>query len=148
MNSFIQSLYVTTPFRKHIFDAVNLDKLEEDPKKMLYNLQVLFTQMKANSTVPKPEKINPTFFKNTLPEPFCISHDQQDAMEFGRILLEDIEKKAKEIPLGKLIKELFTVEIVHRYHCQECGQSSVNSEESIHISLSFGDFILNFYENA
>lgn len=141
MNSFIQSLYVTIPFRKHIFDAVNLDKLEEDPKQMLYNLQVLFTQMKANSTVPKPEKINPTFFKNTLPEPFCSSHDQQDAMEFGRVLLEDIEKKAKEIPLGKLIKELFTVEIVHRYQCQECGQSSVNSEESIHISLSFGDSI-------
>ncbi len=37
--------------------------------------------------------ISPDEFHSRLPEPFGTSHNQQDSMEFGRILLQSIEEE-------------------------------------------------------
>lgn len=93
--------------------------------------------MQNSSLISSPDKINPSFFKAVAPQPFRDSKDQQDTMEFGRSLLAEIEKKTKDSPLKGLIKELFSVEIEHRYECQTCKKVSINTEESLDIPLSF-----------
>lgn len=130
---------MTVPFRNQILDAKDLEKNENDNEKMLFNLQKLFLRMMSNAHSGKAERINPRFFKETVPEPFRSSVGQQDTMEFGLVLLDDIEKKTKDTPLSKLVKEMFTLEIVHRYTCQDCQSTSLNNEENLHIPLTFSN---------
>lgn len=48
------------------------------------------------------EVICPIELKSTLPEPFSSTIEQQDALEFGRIFLENIENLLKETKDSKL----------------------------------------------
>ena len=136
MNSFLQSLYATIPFRQSILNS-NPNDFTNDPENLVVQLQKLFEIMKSRAQGLNFDKIDPSFLKNVVPEPFRSNKDQQDTMEFGRTLLEDLAKKLKDSPLQGFIKNLFSVEIVHSYECQECRNASKNVEECLDIPLSF-----------
>ncbi len=137
MNSFLQSLYATVPFRSQISSSNALQDFPNDPDFLLLNLQYLFSKLHINAISLQNDKIDPSFLKNLVPEPFRSNKAQQDTMEFGRSLLEDIEKRMKDSPLQGFIREIFNVEIIHSYHCLECGNVSKNLEESCDIPISF-----------
>jgi len=146
MNAFLQSLYATLPFKEQIFlyaGALNAN-FPSDPSNLLINLHQLFETMKKSAELGSLEQIKLSEFKKLMPEPFNSSKDQQDTIDFGRALLDDIEKKTKGSALEGLIEKLFTCEIAHRYECQECGNASENIDKAVDFPLSFCIFNLDF----
>lgn len=105
MNSFLQCLYMTNEFRNSLlkvkFDldstssnsttgqTSNLEKLKKVAP--AYQLQRLFALLFQS----KRSVINPTFFKNVLPDFFRLSYIQQDASEFAKIYLDSFEMALK-----------------------------------------------------
>lgn len=104
MNSFLQCLYMTNQFRNSLlkvkFDldsntsnstgqSSSLEKLKKVAP--AYQLQRLFALLFQS----KRSAINPTFFKNVLPDFFRLSYIQQDASEFAKIYLDSFEMALK-----------------------------------------------------
>lgn len=102
--------------------------------------------MKKSAEIGSKEQIDPREFKTTVPEPFRTLVEQQDAMDFGRALLDEMEKKTKDSPLQGLIEELFTCEIAHSYECQTCGNVSQNIDKAVEFSLSFCMYYFFYHE--
>lgn len=100
MNSFLQCLYMTIGFRNSLLKAkfeldnnpgqnTTLEKLKKVAP--AYQLQRLFALLFQS----KRSAINPTFFRNVLPDFFRLSFMQQDASEFARIYLDSFEMALK-----------------------------------------------------
>ena len=49
MNSFLQSLYATHPFRERLLQSNPHNDFEEDPENFLQKLQFLFQQMRGRA---------------------------------------------------------------------------------------------------
>jgi len=105
MNSFLQCLYMTQGFRNNLlkikFDfesnpmnqgqpqGISLEKLKKVAP--AYQLQRLFALLFQSKRL----AINPTFFRNVLPDFFRMSYMQQDASEFAKIYLDSFEMALK-----------------------------------------------------
>lgn len=104
MNSVLQALYMTQEFRNSVlkidFNGLNLNqegKNNEQYKNFkkissAYQLQKLFALMYQS----KRGAINPSFFRNVLPEFFRNSLSQQDASEFFKIYIDSFESSIRD----------------------------------------------------
>ena len=82
---------MTIEFKKKILFGPNSNKIP--PDSVLAELKQMFQNFEEESS---ETFFDPIVLKNTLPEPFKSSFEQQDALEFGRIFLEVIENILKE----------------------------------------------------
>lgn len=105
MNSFLQCLYMTKGFRNNLL-KIKFD-LESNPSNL--NQTINFSMEKLKKIAPayqlqrlfallfqsKRSAINPSFFRNVLPDFFKMSYMQQDASEFAKIYLDCFEMALK-----------------------------------------------------
>ena len=115
MNSFLQCLYMTHGFRTNLLkikfnleansmgqqpqgQGVSLEKLKKVAP--AYQLQRLFALLFQSKRL----AINPSFFRNVLPDFFRMSFMQQDASEFAKIYLDTFEIAMKNTNKEVIIK--------------------------------------------
>ena len=142
MNSIVQCLFMTHDFREKLIELYPIpkDKLdnitsllinEEFEKSCVFNLCILFNQLKSGS---QPE-VKATHFRRTLKSPFSTSYDQQDASEFAKSLLQDIEDSLKNTNLRNLIEETFSGKVSTEVICKDCNHKS-KVDEALDLMLS------------
>lgn len=140
MNSLLQCFFMTGKFRKEVFNLkYNLQEL--DKTNSLIELFRLFSNLDIGNYSSSAEKfLVPVEMKNSLPEPFCSSYQQQDACEFSRILLEDFENQFNRIFKDKnLINSIFYGKVKNSIKCQDCGKTFSRQEDLMDIPLSFSE---------
>ena len=91
---------MTLDFRKKIL-AFPIDKKKLPEDNVLEVLKQMFQAFEKDDA--SESCYDPVILKFALPEPFKSSIEQQDALEFGRIFLEIIEK----LLLGAQLKVFF-----------------------------------------
>ena len=94
---------MTTEFRSKIL-KLQLEKTKIQSDSVVAELKQLFQNFDEETF---ESSFEPTILKNSLPEPFKTSFEQQDALEFGRIFLEIIEKIFLDAKMKVLIFYLF-----------------------------------------
>jgi len=80
--------------------------------------------------------VDPSFLKEVLPDPFRTSEAQEDASEFGIIILEKIQEKSKG-DFQEFIKNLFEIQLLDTVTCKDCDVVSKTEAAVYEISLSF-----------
>ena len=99
MNSLLQCLFMTGKFKKEFLNMkYNMNDI--DKNLLIYQLYQLLMNL-SSYEYSQDRYIVPVEMKNSLPEPFCSSYQQQDACEFSRLLLEEIENQ-----FNKIFKEI------------------------------------------
>ena len=100
MNSLLQCLFMTGKFRKEVLNLKGaLNQL--DRNQLIFELYRLFTNL-YNFEYSSERYLVPVEMKGSLPEPFCSTYQQQDACEFSRLLLEEIENQFNNIYKDKV----------------------------------------------
>ncbi len=88
MNAFLQALFMINEFKSYI---INIQTPLATSAPLLGNLKNLFEILLKK----KEFNFSMEKFKKSLPGQFNKSEEQQDAMEFGRIFLEELESILK-----------------------------------------------------
>lgn len=105
MNGLLQCLFMTGKFRKEVLNLKGaLNQLEKN--QLIFELYRLFTNL-YNFEYSTERYLVPVEMKSSLPEPFCSTYQQQDACEFSRLLLEEIENQFNNIYKDKVFFFLF-----------------------------------------
>lgn len=145
-------------FRSKILN-IQLDKKKIPVDSVLTELKQLFQNFDEETF---ETAFEPIILKDSLPEPFKSSFEQQDALEFGRIFLEIIEKLLIDagmkvlflsISIRKLfifknmVEDLFFGECVNTFFCVDCGNSTKMLEKILDLSVNFSNkkhlFLIN-----
>ncbi len=116
MNSFIQALYTIKEFRERVLKIkYNYNQEGSDRQKMDIEGEIPFQKqptsfkekVQVNEAGVRLQKlfavlyqsarpsINPSFFREIIPDFFRMNFQQQDASEFGRIYLDSFERTLK-----------------------------------------------------
>jgi len=99
MNGLLQCLFMTGKFRKEILNLKNYMN-DLDKNQLICEFYKLFSNLSNENS--QERYLVPVEMKNALPEPFCSSYQQQDACEFSRLLLEEIENQFNKIDMDKV----------------------------------------------
>ncbi|EAS01106.2 ubiquitin carboxy-terminal hydrolase (macronuclear) [Tetrahymena thermophila SB210] len=101
----------------------------------VFQLQKLFSLLFKS----KRTYINPAFFKGILPEFFRFSYAQQDASEFGRIFLDQLERSVQNTNDNKLLDDYFIGQYDHTITCLKCKNQFISKEKFLDVSLNFSE---------
>ncbi|KAL4450833.1 hypothetical protein ABPG74_011675 [Tetrahymena malaccensis] len=101
----------------------------------VFQLQKLFSLLFKS----KRTYINPAFFKGILPDFFRFSYAQQDASEFGRIFLDQLERSVQNTNDNKLLDDYFIGQYDHTITCLKCKNQFISKEKFLDISLNFSE---------
>ena len=102
MNSLLQCLFMTGKFKKVMLTLkYNTNDVDKNKSLSILELYRLFANM-ASFEFSQERYLVPVEMKNSLPEPFCSSYQQQDACEFTRLLLDEIENQINKICVEKV----------------------------------------------
>ncbi len=102
MNSLLQCLFMTGKFKKEMLNLkYNMSDVDKNQSLLILDLYHLFSNM-ASFAISEEKYLVPVEMKNSLPEPFCSSYQQQDSCEFARLLLDEIENQINKICVEKV----------------------------------------------
>lgn len=101
MNSLLQCLFLTKTFRKELLN-LRYSMKEIDQNQLIGEFFRLFSNL-SELDLSNEKYLVPVEMKNSLPEPFCSSYQQQDSCEFSRLILEEIENQLNKIYKDKVI---------------------------------------------
>jgi len=75
--------------------------------------------------------VEPKEFRHSLPAVFRDSYQQQDASEFFRFYLDQLEKSLETTPYKNLVNECFAGESEDTIECCQCQQPSRRNRNSL-----------------
>ena len=125
MNAQLQVLYFNEKFRANMFQWTSSDEESKDRwTQITKHLQTLFAGLHSS----KRRSLNPTRFVNALN---LQTGTQQDAQEFNKLLMEQLEtifKKATLQSVREFIPNQFCGKIKYTMKCQGCSTESHRTE--------------------
>mmetsp|Transcript_5901 Transcript_5901/g.22384 ORF Transcript_5901/g.22384 Transcript_5901/m.22384 type:complete len:2668 (-) Transcript_5901:111-8114(-) len=135
INSLMQQLFMTLPFREGLLSVLEYDRSKSDNHQVLYQMQKLFgfLQDSAKSWFNLEEFCET--YKDFEGNPIHPGR-QQDANEFFNFLFDKIEDALRGTPQASLLKDIFGGRLVNRTEFEIDGNPFVNNMDEIFYGMN------------
>lgn len=129
MNSLLQSLYFTNTFRKAVYQIPTGGDVPHESSALA--LQRVFWKLQHGSAPVSTQELTRAFGWNTM-ESFV----QSDVQEFGRVLMDEFEKRMKGTAAEGTIERLFTGKVRNVIKCLDVQFASTRTESFYDLQLA------------